>query len=79
MLYICILEVLGSNLGRNSGYRGLKVSLFPSLGHDHFLPNPLPSIVNHCYPTLYILDNDSVVKYSHKTEIGADNCWLLMA
>jgi hypothetical protein len=70
-LYICILDVLGSNLGRSTGYSERISRYFPQslqtnagivtrLGHDRFLPNPFQFIIHlsPSHPTLNTIDTE---------------------
>jgi hypothetical protein len=69
-LWICILEVLGSNLVRINGYPEVNsdfpqtlqlcARILPLLGHDHFLPNPSNSLfISSYHLMLYNLDRCS--------------------
>jgi hypothetical protein len=56
-LWTCVLEVLDSNLGRNTDYTDLgfrrflqssksNAGIVPRLGGNRFLPNPFPFIIH---------------------------------
>jgi hypothetical protein len=74
MLYTCIREVLGSNLGPDIGYPDWRFSWVLQsfqanpgsvtlLGHYRFLPNPFPYIIHEpsSRSTLQSLDSDRAV------------------
>jgi hypothetical protein len=68
MLQTCIREVRGSNLSRDTAFRGFLQSLqpnsgmIPRLGHCHSLPNPSEFIIHHSsysyHEKRYDLDTD---------------------
>jgi hypothetical protein len=75
MLCTPIREVLGSNLGRDTGYHKYGFSSFHQLLQANALSNlvfmPLPSMSSlihqsSFHPMLYGLDTESVVKYITK-------------
>jgi hypothetical protein len=78
MLLIHIRGMLGSNLGRDTGYHGISQSLqpnagiVPQLGKDSFLSNPFKFIIHlsSYRPTLYSILIDIIGKYPTKNKIS---------
>jgi hypothetical protein len=74
-LYTRMEEVLGSSLGRDTGYLDCSFSWFsqslqanagtvPRLDHNCFPPNPFQFIfyLSSCHPTLHNIDTEDAVK-----------------